>query len=305
MENTITTTNISKSYRGRVVVDNVSMTVPAGSVYGLVGENGAGKTTIMRLITGLAIPTNGTYSLFGVNASDSKIYLAKKKLAAIVEAPSLIPTMAAKENLMYASMYLGIPVNEEKIDSIINMVGLHDLGKKKVKDFSLGMRQRIGIGLCLLNDPEMMILDEPMNGLDPEGIAQLRELIIKLNKEAGITFMISSHILSELEKVATIFGIISHGKLVKEITADQLKDECRSSLEVVVSDANKAEEVFKELKISDYKMIGVNDFRIFDTDITSSEINKALVLNGVDVKKLVANDETIEEYYLNIMKEAK
>lgn len=304
MENAITTTNITKTYRKKVV-NNVSMTIPAGSVYGLVGENGAGKTTIMRLITGLAIPTSGTYSLFGIDASDKRIYEAKKKLAAIVEAPSLIPTMNAKDNLSYASMYLGIPVDEAKIDSIINTVGLSGVGKKKVKDFSLGMRQRIGIGLCLLNDPKMMILDEPMNGLDPEGIAQLRDLIIKLNKEQGITFMISSHILSELEKVATMFGIISHGKLIKEITADQLRDECRSSLEVIVDDALKTEEIFKSINVTDYKEIGVNTFRVFDTHVTSGELNKALVLGGVEVKKLVSNEETIEEYYLNIMKEGK
>ncbi|MCQ3034979.1 MAG: ATP-binding cassette domain-containing protein [Bacilli bacterium] len=304
MENAITTTNISKTYRKKVV-NNVSMTIPAGSVYGLVGENGAGKTTIMRLITGLTIPTSGTYSLFGIEANDKRIHDAKKKLAAIVEAPSLIPTMNAKDNLSYASMYLGIPVDEAKIDSIIDTVGLAGVGKKKVKDFSLGMRQRIGIGLCLLNDPQMMILDEPMNGLDPEGIAQLRDLIIKLNKEQGITFMISSHILSELEKVATMFGIISHGKLIKEITADQLRDECRSSLEIIVDNAAKTEEVFKSINITDYKEIGVNNFRVFDTKITSGELNKALVLGGVEVKRLVSNEETIEEYYLNIMKEGK
>ena len=196
MANAIETQSITKKYGKKVVVNHVSLNIPNGSVYGLVGENGSGKTTIMRLITGLAIPTSGKYSLFGISCDDKKIYKAKEKLAAIVEAPSLIPTMNAYDNLKYAAGYLGISINEDRINEILSLVGLNNVEKKLVKNFSLGMRQRLGIGLCLLNDPKMLILDEPMNGLDPEGIAQLRDLIIDLNKTKNITFLISSHILS-------------------------------------------------------------------------------------------------------------
>lgn len=302
MANAIETQSITKKYGKKVVVNHVSLNIPNGSVYGLVGENGSGKTTIMRLITGLAIPTSGKYSLFGISCDDKKIYKAKEKLAAIVEAPSLIPTMNAYDNLKYAAGYLGISINEDRINEILSLVGLNNVEKKLVKNFSLGMRQRLGIGLCLLNDPKMLILDEPMNGLDPEGIAQLRDLIIDLNKTKNITFLISSHILSELEKVATCFGIISHGMLLKEITTEELHDECRNSIDIDVDNIEKSIEILKKEQIDDYRIIN-HTIRIFDK-VDSSHINKLLVENGINVSRLIQIDETIEEYYLNLMKGA-
>ena len=302
MTNAIETQSITKKYGKKVVVNHVSLNIPNGSVYGLVGENGSGKTTIMRLITGLAIPTSGKYSLFGISCDDKKIYKAKEKLAAIVEAPSLIPTMNAYDNLKYAAGYLGISINEDRINEILSLVGLNNVEKKLVKNFSLGMRQRLGIGLCLLNDPKMLILDEPMNGLDPEGIAQLRDLIIDLNKTKNITFLISSHILSELEKVATCFGIISHGMLLKEITTEELHDECRNSIDIHVDNIEKSIEILKKEQINDYRIIN-HTIRIFDK-VDSSHINKLLVENGINVSRLIQIDETIEEYYLNLMKGA-
>ena len=302
MTNAIETQSITKKYGKKVVVNHVSLNIPNGSVYGLVGENGSGKTTIMRLITGLAIPTSGKYSLFGISCDDKKIYKAKEKLAAIVEAPSLIPTMNAYDNLKYAAGYLGISINEDRVNEILSLVGLNNVEKKLVKNFSLGMRQRLGIGLCLLNDPKMLILDEPMNGLDPEGIAQLRDLIIDLNKTKNITFLISSHILSELEKVATCFGIISHGMLLKEITTEELHDECRNSIDIHVDNIEKSIEILKKEQINDYRIIN-HTIRIFDK-VDSSHINKLLVENGINVSRLIQIDETIEEYYLNLMKGA-
>ena len=226
----IETKNLTKKYGSKLAVNNVDMHVEQGTVYGFVGENGSGKSTIMRLLMGLAIPTKGEYSLFGVNAKDRKIQKVRKHISAIVEAPSLVPSLSAYDNLKYACLYYGINNYQEVIPQALKNVGLEDTGKKAAKNFSLGMKQRLGIAVLLLNNPDLMLLDEPMNGLDPSGVAELRNLIIDLNKK-GITFIISSHILSELEKVATHYGFISHGKLIKEISASDLALECKKFTE--------------------------------------------------------------------------
>ena len=223
MSYVLETFNLSKRYKNQWALKNVNMHVEKGDIYGFVGENGSGKTTIIRLVTGLISATEGYVKLFGVKNDDPAILSQRKKIGAIVESPSIYTNMSAADNLRLQCSILGIKTNvEEKVKNVLLEVGLIEQyeSKKSASNFSLGMRQRLGIGMALLGEPEFIILDEPMNGLDPAGIVEIRELILKLNREKQITFLISSHILSELALVATKYGIISKGKLVKEITTE-------------------------------------------------------------------------------------
>ena len=300
----ITTNELCKSYSKKMVIDHVNMHIPESSIYGFVGENGSGKTTIMRLLTGLAEPTSGSFVLFGVNNKDRKIYEVRQKLSAIVEATSLVPTMTARDNLCYAELYLGIKLTEDERYELLKKVHLEDVGEKKVKNFSLGMRQRLGIALALMNHPKLMLLDEPMNGLDPEGIAELRDLLIELNRSEGITVLISSHILSELEKIASVYGFISHGKLLEEITAEELQERCRKSLNIKVNDVAKAQKVLESMNIKDYKISPNGDVKIFDNVKISDTVLK-FSQNDVEIIAINSADESVEDYYLNLVKEAK
>ena len=299
----IETNELCKKYADKLVVNHVNMHIPESTIYGFVGENGSGKTTIMRLLTGLAEPTSGSFTLFGVNNKDKEIYKVRQKLSAIVETVSQIPTMTAKDNMIYEELYLGIKLTDEERQQILNKVHLGDVGNKKVKNFSLGMRQRLGIALALLNKPKLLLLDEPMNGLDPEGIAELRDLLIELKNE-GITVFISSHILSELEKIASCYGFISHGKLIEEITAQELKERCRKSLMVKVDDIEKAEKALKKLGLRDYKDSPNGEFRIYDI-VKIKDVVFALDAAGVDISAINSSEGSVEDYYLNLVKEAK
>ena len=294
----IETKNLTKKYGAKFAVNEVNMHVEKGTVYGFVGENGSGKSTIMRLLMGLAIPTKGEYSLFGVNAKDRKIQKVRKHISAIVEAPSLVPSLSAYDNLKYACLYYGIRNYQEVIPQALKNVGLEDTGNKSAKNFSLGMKQRLGIAVLLLNNPDLMLLDEPMNGLDPSGVAELRNLIIDLNKK-GITFIISSHILSELEKVATHYGFISHGKLIKEISAADLALECKKFTELRYKDPVLLE---KELKVLGYKNVKEypNAVRIYD-DVKPLELLKALEKKGIEISDVKTSEMNVEDYYLNLI----
>ena len=302
--NLITTNELCKKYNKKLVIDHVNMNIPEHSIYGFVGENGSGKTTIMRLLTGLAEPTSGSFSLFGVSNKDRQIYKKRESISAIVEATSLVPTLTAKQNIRYLELYSGINLKEEERDALLKKVHLEEVGNKRVKDFSLGMRQRLGIAMALINKPKLMFLDEPMNGLDPEGIAELRDLLIELNQKDGITVLISSHILSELEKIASCYGFISHGKLIEEITAQELKERCRKSLMVKVDNIEKAEKALKGLGLLDYRSSPSGEIKIYD----SVKINKvvlALDAAGVDISAINSSEGSVEDYYLNLVKEAK
>lgn len=298
MENVVETFDLSKRYNGRFVVDHVNIHIPAGSVYGFVGENGSGKTTIMRLLMGLAIPTKGQYALFGVDSKDRKIQQVRHHVSAIVEAPSLVPSLSAYDNLKYACLYYGITNYKEVIPEALKNVGLENTGKKAAKHFSLGMRQRLGIAVLLLNNPELMLLDEPMNGLDPSGVAELRNLIIDLNKK-GISFIISSHILSELEKVATHYGFISHGKLLKEISASDLALECQKYTDLRHNEPEKLKEALVALGYKQVKEFP-NSVRIYD-DIKPLELLKALDKKGIEVSDVKTSEMNVEDYYLNLI----
>ncbi|MBP5575119.1 MAG: ATP-binding cassette domain-containing protein [Bacilli bacterium] len=300
----ITTNGLCKVYGGKLVIDHVDMHIPESSIYGFVGENGSGKTTIMRLLTGLAEPSAGTFTLFGVGNKDRKIYEVRNQVSAIVETTSLIPSMTARDNMVYQELYLGIKQTEAERLDLLKKVHLDEVGEKKVRNFSLGMKQRLGIALALMNHPKLMLLDEPMNGLDPEGIAELRELLIELNQKEGITVLISSHILSELEKIASCYGFISHGKILEEVTAEELQDKCRKSVNVKVSDVAKTETVLTKLGIKDYKAFPSGDVKIYE-NVAINDLVVALSNEGVAVLGINSQEESVEDYYLSLIKEGK
>ena len=300
----ITTHDLCKRYGAKMVINHVNMHIPEHSIYGFVGENGSGKTTIMRLLTGLAEPTAGSFTLFGVKNTSAAIYEARRNISAIVEATSLIPSMNARDNMIYQELYLGVTQTDEQRNELLKKVHLEDVGNKKVKNFSLGMKQRLGIALALLNKPKLMLLDEPMNGLDPEGIAELRDLLINLNQQEGITVLISSHILSELEKIASCYGFISHGRILEEITAEELQSKCRKSLNIKVDDIYKAEDALKSLNIQDFKAFPSGDIKVFE-NVKINDIMVAFSNYGVNVVGINSADESVEDYYLSLIKEEK
>lgn len=254
MEYVLKTNSLCKHYKNFKALNGVDMTVPKGSIYGFVGRNGAGKTTLIRLICGLQEPTSGDFELYGVKNSDENISRSRRRMGAVVESPSLFPEMTAEENLRYQYRLLGIP-DFGGISDLLKLVGLDKTGTKKVKDFSLGMRQRLGIAVALCGDQDLLILDEPINGLDPQGIIEVRELILKLNQERKITFIISSHILDELSKLATHYGFIDSGRIVREMSAEEVESACRKSLKVSVTDtaalANVLDAMDMEYTIND------------------------------------------------------
>ena len=300
----ITTNELCKSYSKKLVIDHVNMHIPESSIYGFVGENGSGKTTIMRLLTGLAEPTSGSYELFGLKNNDPRIFEKRKNISAIVETTSLVPTLTAKQNIRYYELYTGITLTEADRDALLSKVHLENVNNKKVKNFSLGMRQRLGIALALVNNPQLMFLDEPMNGLDPEGIAELRDLLIELNQKDGITVLISSHILSELEKIASCYGFISHGKLLEEISAQELRERCRKSLMIKVDKLDKAEKVLEKLGALDFKVSPNGEIKIYD-NLKIKDVVVGLDEAGVNLLGINSSEESVEDYYLNLVKEAK
>ena len=226
MEYAVTTSALGKQYGDFQALKGLSMHIPKGAIYGIVGKNGAGKTTLIRLLAGLQRPSSGEYMLYGVPHTSKEIGKVRRRMGAVVEAPSVYQDMTAADNLKQQYRILGLP-SFEGITELLALVGLSDTGKKKVKNFSLGMRQRLGIAIALAGDPDFLVLDEPANGLDPQGIVEIRELILKLNRERQITVLLSSHILDELSRLATHYGFIDKGRMVKEISAEELEAACR------------------------------------------------------------------------------
>lgn len=301
MEYILQTNNLCKRYKNQLVLNGVNMNIAKGDIYGFVGENGSGKTTIIRLITGLIFPTNGSLELFGVSNTSPGILKCRSRVGAIVESPSIYHNMTAYDNLKTQATILGIN-DEEKIKQVLTEVGLHELydSPKKAGNFSLGMRQRLGIAMALLGDIEFLILDEPMNGLDPAGIVEIRELILRLNKEKNITFLISSHILTELALVATKYGIISHGRLMKEITEEQLKNECRRSVLINTSDNDAAHAIITRTVTNDEIEISSDGIRIFGT-VELTAVLSALLAAGLKILSVNCCETNIEDYYLSLI----
>ena len=294
MEYVIQTDNLTKRYGDFSAVNGASLHVKKGDIYGLIGKNGAGKTSLLKLLLGLTMPSEGGIGLFlGENLFD-----ARKKIGSLIEDPALYKDKTAYENMKRFSYLSG--ATDEEIYDLLNLVGLGEVGKKKVKAFSLGMKQRLGIAIALLGNPEIMIMDEPINGLDPAGIKEVRDLIVSLNKK-GVTFVISSHILDELGKIATVYGIMSEGKL-EEITAEELAKKCRSSMTITVDDAVKAETALKE-KFSDISLETTNTSVTIFSEITDlSAISETLFSSGVKIYEMKSNGADFENYFIERLK---
>ena len=292
MKEMLVAKDIVKVYGNKTVLKHVNMNINKGDIYGFIGKNGAGKTTFMRVILSLTYPKSGEVKLFG----DKTIQEVGLKVGSLIEAPGLYKSLTAEQNLQRFSTLYG--ADESKIPEILKMVGLGDTGKKKAKDFSLGMRQRLGIAIALLGDPELLLLDEPINGLDPEGIKDIRDLILKLNKEKGITFLISSHLLDELGKIVTKYGIINNGEMIEEIDAEELREKCKQKLTIEVDDTDKAmkiaSKIVKEENLSANKHIITVDGEVSK----AAELNTALVKGGIAVKSIYPNSDSLEEYFM-------
>lgn len=292
------TYNITKKYGEQLAVDNVNMTIKKGDIYGFIGQNGAGKTTLIRLITGLIHKSGGEIELLGAN-EENELNKARTMVGSLIETPSFYTNMTARENLEVSRLVSNIP-GKKCIDEVLELVGLKDVEKKKVKNFSLGMRQRLGIANALMGNPKLLILDEPINGLDPMGIVEIRELLKKINKEKDMTILISSHILSELSELATTYGIISNGKLIEEITAKQLSEKCRQYIDLRVDDTARAVILLeRELGISDYEVLEDSNIKVFSNLDNVGEVNSLLSRSGIIVESISVKGENLEEYFMN------
>ena len=299
MKNYIVKTNkICKKYKSNFVLKDVSINIKKGDIYGLIGKNGAGKTTLMRIIAGLISETSGDLELFEENKSKIK---NRKRIGVLIETPAFFDDMDAYNNLEYLRIYKGIP-GESCVEEKLKLVGLESVEGKLIRDYSLGMKQKLGLAMALLGDPEFLILDEPTNGLDPVGIVKMRELLKKLNREKGITILISSHILSELSQLSTTYGIMNSGRLVEELSMEELKEKSKMVLEIKVDNREKCTWVLENiLSINDYKVLNDNIINIYEDLDKASIITKELAKEDVLISHMVTRGESLEDYVVNVM----
>lgn len=290
------THELRKVFGKQAAVDGIDLKVERGAIYGLIGKNGAGKTTTLKMIGGLSAPTSGSFSLFG--KSGAELAEVRGRVSCLIEDPGLFGNLSAYDNLKAKCLCYGIK-GDDYIKKMLELVGLGEVGKKKAKHFSLGMRQRLGIALAMVGEPDLLVLDEPINGLDPEGIVEIRDMLTRISKEKGITILISSHILEELSKVATHYGIMSKGRLVEQLTAEELADRCSLRIEAVVDRPEQACTVLDGLGISNYKVVDKETIyiseRLEDVAYINRELNKA----GLLISKIAVNNESLESYFLN------
>ncbi len=288
--------NVSKIYGKKAVVDNFSLSVEKGHICGLIGPNGAGKTTIMKMMAGLAAPNSGEISFFG----DSRnLDASRSRISFMLESPIIDKNLNARANMEYVRYVKGV-ADKKKIDEILDFVGLGDAGKKSARKFSLGMSQRLGIAMALLTEPEIMVLDEPVNGLDPEGIVEIRLMLKRLAEEKNVTIIISSHILSELSELCTDFSIINHGKLIENLSREELLAKCRSYIAIKTNDINRTAAVIEDkLGTKQYKVIHGEELYLFDCLDNIERVSKTITDNGLILTKLISEGESLEEFYLS------
>ena len=298
MEYCLTAERLSKHYRHFKALEGLSIHVHKGSIYGLVGRNGAGKTTLIRLICGLQSPTSGEYILYGKRNTEKGITEARRRMGAVVETPSIYSDMTAEENIRQQYQILGIP-SFDGIRELLELVGLEDVGKKKAKNFSLGMRQRLGIAVVLAGDPDFLILDEPANGLDPEGIIEMRELILRLNRERQITVLISSHILDELSRLATHYGFLDQGRMVKELSAQELESACQKCVRLRISDTKALSQALERVGL-EYKIRSHEEADVYG-EVNLSQLILDLAKEDCQVFGIQEHNESLESYFMGLV----
>lgn len=302
METILKTMLLTKQYKQQKAVDGVSVSIERGSIYGLIGRNGAGKTTFLKMAGGLAAPTSGDIELMGCRLSDGTIHNVYEKIGSLIEAPGIYKNMTAFENCRLKAICRGV-YSKDYIDGKLAMAGLQNAGDKTVGNFSLGMKQRLGIAMATIGEPEMLILDEPINGLDPQGIIEVRDIIHRINTEQNITILISSHILEELSKLATHYGIIHNGRLIEQLSHDELLQKCTARLEIVADSAEKAAGVLKGFGCH-YTVVNEHTVFVNDCIEKSAAINKALVTSGVEVESLSKRSQSLEDYFISLISKA-
>lgn len=301
MEYILRTINLTKTFNKNEVVSNVNLNIKKGEIYGFLGPNGAGKTTIMKMITNLVKPTSGEIEIFGEKLTNSS-YEVLKRLGTIIEYPVFYDKLTDKENLELHCEYMGYH-NKNEIDTVLSLVNLKSTNGKAVKDFSLGMKQRLGIARAILTKPEILILDEPINGLDPVGIKEMRELLKMLCKEYGTTILISSHILAEIEQIADTIGVITKGKLIEEVTMESIRERNTEYIEIATDEVKKASFILEtKLNIRNFKVIDDKTLRIYEDTISQKEISKTLILNDINIEAITKKNASLEDYFLKLIK---
>lgn len=290
-------TNLEKKYKDFTALKNLNLHVQQGAIYGLIGKNGAGKTTLIRIICGLQQPTNGTYAIYGVQQNE-KLADVRKRMGAIIETPAIYSEMSARDNLIGQYKLVGMPI-DDGIEELLTLVGLEKTGKKKVKNFSLGMKQRLAIAMSLANHPDFLILDEPINGLDPAGIIEIRELILKLNREKRITILISSHYLDELSKIATHYGFLDKGYIVEEISHEELMRKLERKIVLNVNEPTEFVKYFERFKIP-YKVVDRRTINVYGKYNLSTFIRE-LANHQLIVEEIHEHEESLESYYMNLI----
>ena len=298
MQYVLETNALTKRYKNFTALNGLTMHIPKGSIYGFVGRNGAGKTTLIRLICGLQEPGSGSYRIYGIKNTDPQIVRSRRRMGAVVETPSIYLDMNARDNIRQQYQILGIP-SENEIDELLQLVGLSDTGNKKTKNFSLGMRQRLGIAIAIAGNPDFLVLDEPVNGLDPQGIIEIRELILKLNQQHGITILISSHILDELARLATNYGFIDGGHLLKEMSAEELEKHCRKCIRAEVSSTKTLACVLDEMKL-EYHIVNEHTADIF-AELSITKLVETLAGSNCEIYSLKDCEESLESFYMNLV----
>lgn len=294
----IATTALTKAYKTKRAVDGLNMTVRQGDIYGFIGRNGSGKSTTLKMLCGLAAPTEGEVRLFGQSVKDPA---ARRRVGVLIESAGLYPGCSAHENMMLKAACIGLVEPEKKVNELLELVDLAGLGQKRTKHFSMGMKQRLGIALALLGQPDLLLLDEPINGLDPEGIREVRELLVRLNREKGITLVISSHILGELSKMATQYGILKDGRMVQQLSAEELALRCKDYLHLRVADAKRAAVLLEQqLGAKQYEVRPEGELRIYDK-LDPAAVNGVLAAAGVPVQEIYLHGQDLEGYFLELM----